>query len=157
MKLRDDIQAKVNLTASAHGLDKNLLTAIIQTESAGNPWAVRYEPNWKYFFKPEVAYLKAKTSLDTERTLQACSWGLVQIMGSVARELGYTEELPKLCQEDVNILYGAKKLASLSKKHQGNDLIASYNAGQPRIMSNGKYFNQAYVDKVNAFLKILKG
>ena len=34
--------------------------------------------------------------------------------------------------------------------------IASYNAGIPRFMANGKYMNQHYVDKVNAYLKLLR-
>lgn len=126
------------------------------TESSGNPWAVRFEPNWKYFYK--IEQVPVKTSFETERNLQSCSWGLCQIMGSVARELGYLEELPKLCREDINIIYGTKKLKSLMNKYdKPNDIIAAYNAGIPKFMSNGKYFNQTYVDRVNAYLKIIRG
>lgn len=158
VKLSDSIVAHVHLISKTEGVDPDLVKAIICKESAGNPWAVRYEPNWKYFTEVQNHALKTRISLDTERTCQAMSWGLMQIMGSVARELLYEGDLTKLLQEDLNIKYGAKKLRILLKKYaKPNDAIAAYNAGIPKFMTNGKYFNQPYVDGVNAFLNIIRG
>jgi soluble lytic murein transglycosylase-like protein len=54
----------------------------------------------------------------------------MQVMGSVARELGYTQELPKLCQLETGLIYGCKKLAECLKKHPAlPDALAAYNAG----------------------------
>jgi hypothetical protein len=41
--------------------------------------------------------------------------------------------------------------------NQGLDaVIASYNAGSPRLNSKGKFYNQGYVDKVKEYLKKIK-
>jgi hypothetical protein len=158
MKLTDSIEAQINLICTAEGVDRDLVKAIVMTESAGNTWAVRYEPHWKYFTEVQNHATKARISYETERTCQAMSWGLMQIMGSVCRELLYDGDLTKLCQEDIGLKYGIKKLKTLLKKYvKQDDAIAAYNAGIPKLRADGKYMNQPYVDGVNAFLKIIKG
>ena len=78
-----------------------------------------------------------------------------QIMGGVARELGFAGYLPELCDPAVGLEYSCRHLKRYYTKY-GNwpDTIASYNAGSPRKI--GEIFvNQSYVDKVqtawNAF------
>lgn len=158
MKLSESIEAHISLICKTEGVDRDLVKAIVMKESAGNTWAVRYEPAWKYFADVQNHALKTRISFETERTCQAMSWGLMQVMGSVCRELLYEGDLTKLCQEDIGLTYGIRKLRTLLKKHMiQNDAIAAYNSGFPRLRADGKYMNQAYVDGVNAFLKIIKG
>lgn len=158
MKLSESIEAHINLICTTEGVDRDLVKAIVMTESAGNTWAVRFEPAWKYFADVQNHATKSRVSFETERNCQAMSWGLMQIMGAVARELLYDGDLTKLCQEDVGLKYGIKKLRILLRKYTNtNDAIAAYNAGIPKLRADGKYMNQHYVDKVNAFLKIIRG
>lgn len=135
--------------ADLAGVDARLACAIAEVESAGDPLAVRFETHWKYYFDvPQFAF-RCRVSQDTERTLQSCSWGLMQVMGSVARELGFLESLIKLSDPRIGAKYGCMKLAQCLKKwpKKLDDAIAAYNAGSPRVFE-GRYVNQAYVDKV---------
>ncbi len=75
----------------------------------------------------------------------------MQVMGSVARELGYLGPLQKLCVEQWGILYGCLQLKRLMHRYtELDDVIASYNAGSPIRVASGRYKNQSYVDAVNA-------
>ena len=66
---------------------------IAQTESAGNKWAIRFEPG----FHPSTLNVKrcidcaapATMSFATAETLCASSWSLYQIMGENVYDLGY--------------------------------------------------------------------
>jgi hypothetical protein len=138
-------------------IDPVMVEAIVMTESGGLPHKVRFEPAWKYLYKVDEFAKSLNITADTERTLQSCSWGLMQIMGSVARENGFTKDMPILCEVESKLFYGCKKLKSFMNKYPIQaDAIASYNAGSPRMMANGKYFNQAYVDKVTRQMMIIK-
>lgn len=135
-----------------YNIDPKLVMAFCKVESSWNTWATRYEPLWKYTTAVNNFADSAKTSIPTEIVHQSTSWGLMQVMGSVARELGFTESLPMLCNPEFGILFGIKQLSRLQKYEISggqNDWIASYNAGSPRKKSNGKYENQDYVDKLN--------
>jgi soluble lytic murein transglycosylase-like protein len=139
-------------------IDPDLVEAIVMTESAGLPMKVRYEPTWKYLYKVDEFAKSLTITPDTEKVLQSCSWGLMQIMGSVAREVGFVKDMPVLCEVEVNLFYGCKKLKSFINKYPiQTDAIASYNAGFPKVMANGKYFNQTYVDKVTKHMLTIKG
>lgn len=158
MKLSDHIEAQINLICTTEGVNRDLVKAIVMTESAGNTWAVRFEPAWKYFTEVQSHATKSRVSFETERTCQAMSWGLMQVMGAVCRELNFDGNLTMLCQEDIGLKYGVKKLKTLLKKYPiQNDAVAAYNAGIPKHQANGNYMNQHYVDKVNAFIKIIRG
>jgi soluble lytic murein transglycosylase-like protein len=79
-----DLIALARSTAEAHQLDAALVCAICEQESAWNPWAIRYEPA---FFAHYVApQLSAGQISSTEAQARAFSWGLMQVMGQVARE-----------------------------------------------------------------------
>ena len=82
--------------AAAHGLEPALVCALIEQESAWNPWAVRYEPG---FLSRYVAPLYTAGKLSaTEAYTRSMSWGLMQVMGQVAREFGFEESsLAELC------------------------------------------------------------
>src|SRR5437879_6922488 len=72
--------------AGAHSLDPALVCAVIEQESSWNPWAMRYEPA---FFAKYVAPLYTNNKVSaTEAYARGFSWGLMQVMGQVAREFG---------------------------------------------------------------------
>lgn len=143
----------INQCAAAHGLDPDLIAAFIMTESSGNPGATRFEPKWRYFYRPEAM---EPEEADSEKVKQATSWGLMQVMGSVARELGYQGDLVDLAQPQIGLEYGCLKLATLMHKYALHDAISSYNAGSPRQDGTGNYVNQKYVNTVLGYLDELK-
>lgn len=143
--------------ATEVGVDPHLAQAITLVESSGVQWVCRFEPAWKYFCEVEKNALALGISFETERNHQATSWGLMQVMGSVAREFQFTGHLTMLCVPEIGARLGCKKLLSLVRRYNDeNDVIASYNAGSPKRGSDGKYVNQAYVGKVADILKGLR-
>ena len=91
--------------ALQYDLDQKLVCAICEHESSWNPWAVRYEPAFEKKYDPTVGI-----SL-TEHMGRAFSYGLMQIMGETARELGFTEPyLTELCDPSTGLEFGCRKL-----------------------------------------------
>lgn len=136
---------------------KNILAAIIQTESSNNRYAIRFEPHYKYLFKTKEHARDNGITEATETIFQMTSFGLTQIMGAVARELGLKGPIFQLLDEKTNIEYCAKLLKRLASKHkERDDIIAAYNAGSPIKDLKGLYKNQSYVDKVNLYLSAIE-
>lgn len=153
--MRSDLVAQIHIIANGEKVPADLLCGIIEQESAGNTWAVRYEARWQWFLEPQKFATLNKISYSTERTLQQCSWGLAQTMGSVARELGYMGPLQRLCDPELGILYGAKKIRQLLEKYGHNDEIAisCYNQGYPYKDDLGRFVNHDYVSNVLTYRK----
>jgi soluble lytic murein transglycosylase-like protein len=105
--------------AAAHDLDPALVCAVIEQESAWNPWAVRYEPG---FLSRYVAPLYTAGKLSaTEAYTRAMSWGLMQVMGQVAREFGFAgESLPELCDPATGVEFGCRVLAKRMARARGD-------------------------------------
>lgn len=152
--MSDPIPLYVDRAARQHGLPIALVRAVVEVESGGNPLSIRYEPG---FFDRYVRDLKISPvypcSLQTERVARATSWGLMQIMGQKARELGYADPyLSRLCEPDFGLEYGCRFLAALAKLHLDRlgyaGVAAAYNAGSPRKNPDGTYVNQPYVEKI---------
>lgn len=144
-----DFKPLISQICAKQVLDAALLEAFCWTESNMDPFAVRYESNWKYLFQVDENARELKISQDTEKHLQMFSYGLGQVMGSVARELGFKGSLLKMADPVIGLEFSAKKLKSLTKKYtKMNDVIASYNAGSTRFNVEGAYINQDYVNKV---------
>jgi|JI7StandDraft_1071085.scaffolds.fasta_scaffold17611_6 soluble lytic murein transglycosylase-like protein len=140
-------------SAESFRLDANLIEAVIMVESSGNPNAVRFEPLWRYFNHPSVWAEKLGISRAEEEMLQATSFGLMQVMGGTARDLGFTDDLNMLKNPEIGVFYGCKKLSQLQKKYEQEDqVISAYNQGNAR-MRNGMFVNQRYVDKVYTILR----
>lgn len=116
-------------------LDPAIVCAVIEQESNWNLYAIRYEDA---FFQRYVAPIGLSP---TEGRARAFSWGLMQVMGQTARELGFKADIPQLCDPLFGILYGCKKLA-LCFKATGDARAAllRYNGGS----------NPAYPDQVLA-------
>ena len=95
----------------------------------------------------------------TEVIHQKISWGLMQIMGATARERGFRGWLTELCDPQVNLEWGCKHLRWMIDHNNAyglpdyrikpEDLAAAWNGGT-RIVIDGKYKNQSYVDRVVA-------
>jgi soluble lytic murein transglycosylase-like protein len=82
--MRAGLIALARATAEAHQLDAALVCAICEQESAWNPWAIRYEPAFfAHYIAPQLSAGKISV---TEAQARAFSWGLMQVMGQVARE-----------------------------------------------------------------------
>ena len=127
---------------------QHLVFCIIHQESGFDSNITRYEPDWIYYIDVPIFAKSLDITDPTERVHQGTSWGLMQIMGSVAREFGYKDHLVTLIAPKINIEYGFKKLNKLLKKYTDiKDAISAYNMGHPRKV-NGLYINQQYVDNI---------
>lgn len=146
---RPKAEALIKNIAEFNGVDSDLAISIAEVESHFDELACRFEVNWKYLSAVESYARESGISQDTERNLQMCSWGMMQVMGSVARELGHRVNLLTLTRPEVGVRFGCLKLKELTKKYGSVEaVVAAYNAGIPKKMPDGSYFNQTYVNKV---------
>ena len=137
--LNPECQARakqVSPYAAKYGIDTALLCAVIEQESGWQWWATRYEPLFyaRYIHDIDLPMVEARD--------RATSWGYMQIMGEVARELGYTGALPDLRIPENGLEFGCKKLSRCLAQCSGDVRCAllKYNGGS-RI---------AYADEVLA-------
>ncbi len=156
---KEDIDRVAAKNAEKHEIEVELILAFIQVESNFNPYAHRFEAHWRYAL-PEDQQRKFAAlcgiTLTTENVDECTSFGLMQVMGSVARELGYVSNLLHLCEPEIGIHYGCLKLGlNLKKYPQMTDAVSAYNQGSPR-MAAGQYANQDYVDKIMSVYERLK-
>jgi soluble lytic murein transglycosylase-like protein len=106
--------------AEAHALWPELVCAIVEQESAWNPWALRYEPAfYERYIAPQIA--RGAIPDVTESRARAFSWGLMQVMGQVAREHGFVEaSLASLCAPAVGLEVGCRVFAAKLGVAEGN-------------------------------------
>jgi soluble lytic murein transglycosylase-like protein len=116
--------------AAQHVLDPSLVCAIVEQESAWNPWAIRYEPT---FFAKYVAPLYTNNKISSsEAYARGFSWGLMQVMGQVAREVGYTEPfLSSLCDPADALEIGCRVLRKKFESAAGDTVrtLLAWNGG----------------------------
>ena len=94
-------------TASRRSLHAALVCAMIEQESAWDPHAMRYEPGFRLRY---VAPLRLPPSEEIARSI---SWGLMQVMGQVAREHEFTGKfLSALCDPAMGIEMGCRVFAA---------------------------------------------
>lgn len=135
-----EIQRIINEKSDLYGIPSWLISAVIMTESDGDPWAMRFEPGFLKTYVPAIPHTFG-ASKETERTMRATSFGLMQIMGQVAREFNCTFPfLSELCLPENGIEFGCRKLKSLRNlhfdRHGWPGVVAAYNAGSPRFVSH---------------------
>jgi soluble lytic murein transglycosylase-like protein len=132
-------------TARKHSLDPALVCAVIEQESAWNPWAMRYEPAFAKYIASLFTNNKVSAS---EAYARGFSWGLMQVMGQVARENGFSDRfLSGLCDPSVGIEFGCRvlrKKIDLAKGDTLEGLLAwngrgNPNYGQEVLARRGKY------------------
>lgn len=123
--------------AKKTGISPNLIAAVIHQESAGNIYAVRYEPG---FFDRYVktrtkdtlqGFVPSMCTLETEKRLRATSFGLVQMMGQVARERGFRGQfLSEIIDPETNVRLGTEFLQTLLLKYDSTEAaLLRWNGG----------------------------
>jgi hypothetical protein len=94
-------------TASRNGLDAAIVCAVVEQESAWDCRAMRYESAFR------AKYVSPLGLSPTEEIARSISWGLMQVMGQVAREHGFTERfLSALCEPEAGIAVGCTVFAA---------------------------------------------
>lgn len=157
----------INRYARFYNIDAVFLAAVVKIESGGNPNAVRFEPNYQYTSMIRQLADAIECSPATMEVMQKTSWGLMQVMGSVAFELGLAAEKDfnnrwptSLLIPERGMTYGCMHLKKKINAY-GNDVdtvYAAYNAGSPRMTESGGFFvNQTHVNKFRQFYNALGG
>ncbi len=146
-----------------HGIPAGLLAGFAFTESGFEEYAWNPEPHYRYlwdvrknapFRKLSEAERKSEVpppdfpvlggDRDQEWWAQQASWGLFQVMGAVAREVGFKAKfLPSLMNPMTNFTIACLFLGKLRTRFvEWPRVISAYNAGTPTPT------NQEYVNKV---------
>ena len=111
-----DLLALARATAAKHALDPALVCAVVEQESAWDAHAIRYEPGFR------SRYVAPLGLPPTEEVARSISWGLMQVMGQVAREHGFAGKfLSALCDPATGLDIGCAALAS-KLSAAGNDV-----------------------------------
>lgn len=141
-------RAEVHAIASRHRLDPDVVTAVCLVESSGRTAAYRHEPA---FF---LRYMAGKLEWEGENPDRvSASYGLMQVLYVVARELGYPRSEPPegLFVPTCGLEYGCRAFADRMAWAKGDlkAALAAYNGGKSRDNAPGVEVkrNQRYVDK----------
>jgi soluble lytic murein transglycosylase-like protein len=121
-----EIVALARTIASQHGFDPALVCAVIEQESAWDAHAIRYEPAFR------ARYVAPLELPPTEEIARSISWGLLQVMGQVAREHGFQRPfLSALCDPSPGLTIGCIVLAAKLAAAGGNvpRALALWNGG----------------------------
>jgi soluble lytic murein transglycosylase-like protein len=106
--------------ASAQSLWPELVCAVVEEESAWDRWALRYEPAF-YARYVEPRLVRGAIADESEARARAFSWGLMQVMGQVAREHGFAgASLAALCDPATSLEIGCRVLAAKIVAADGN-------------------------------------
>lgn len=114
--------------AQRHNLDADIFCAQVERESSWNPLAVRYEPAFR------DRYVAPKHLELSEEIARSHSYGLLQVMGEVAREFGYAGQLAGLFDPELGLEWGARVVAHKIAVNGGNverGLLAYNGGGNP--------------------------
>ena len=123
------------IASNVHKLDPELVAAIVMTESSGNKYAIRYEPAFLVrYVEPTMddSRFASCGHRITEKISRATSWGLMQVMGLVARENGFKGKfLSQLCNPKIGLDMGCFHFAKLLRRHDGDNIrgLLAYNGG----------------------------
>lgn len=124
-----DLINQAKAAALAAKLDPALVCAVCEQESGWNPLAIRYEPAF------HNAYIVKLRLPSTEDISRAISWGLMQLMGETARELGFKGAfLSELTDPVVGLTWGCEKLKrGLSLSGHVTPALQIYNGGSNKL------------------------
>jgi soluble lytic murein transglycosylase-like protein len=121
--------------AKQMGLDPALVCAVVEQESNWNLWAIRAEKGFETRYVDPLGLNNM-----TEVFGRSMSWGLMQLMGEVARELGFTGPyLSQLCDPAIGLFWGCKKLRECFDVHPNDNekALLRWNGG-----GNPNYANE---------------
>jgi len=139
-------------TCRTFKLEPTVIVAQVQVESGGDTYAWNPEPRYHWLWdvkqnKPFRAVTLNEMASETppkdfpclagdpdqEWWAQQCSWGLLQVMGALAREMGFKGVyLTELCDPVVGLTLGCKHLSELLAWAKGDieQALAAYNGGK---------------------------
>lgn len=122
--------------ALSHQLPGELVCAIVEQESSWRTDVTRYEPAF------QVRYVDKMNLPADEARARSTSWGLMQLMGEVARELGFKDEISTLLQPAVGLEWGCRHFANKLRQAGGDvhTALLKWNGGG----------NPNYADEVEA-------
>lgn len=168
--------AEIERVAATHGVDPNVIEAMVWQESGGDEFAWNPEPRYRYFWdvKQQGPFRSVTASemaakfppkdfpvfggdRDQEWWAQQASWGLLQIMGAVAREQGFRGVyLVELSQPTLNLDIGCRFFAALLKWAKGDTwkAVAAYNGGRGNWRGGAP---QSHVTKVQRWYERVSG
>jgi soluble lytic murein transglycosylase-like protein len=107
LPLKTELIDLARSTATRHSLDAALVCAIVEQESAWDPHAIRYEAAFR------TRYVAPLGLPATEEVARSISWGLMQVMGQVAREHGFAgKSLAALVDPSTGLAFGCAVLAA---------------------------------------------
>jgi soluble lytic murein transglycosylase-like protein len=146
------IQSLIEEAAKAAGLLPALVAALVDVESEGYTYAYNPEPRYRYLWDvkkntpfraltadeiasetPPADFPTLYGDRDQEWWAQQASFGLMQVMGAVAREEGFTSRsLLELCDPAAGLLVGCRHLRRLVLWADGHleYALGAYNAGK---------------------------
>jgi soluble lytic murein transglycosylase-like protein len=115
-----ELVALAHDAANAQSLWPELVCAIVEQESAWDRWAFRYEPGfYARYVQPQLA--RGAITDEGEARARAFSWGLMQVMGQVAREQGFAGgSLAALCDPTTCLAVGCRILVAKIAAAEGN-------------------------------------
>lgn len=144
--------SQIEIAARAHKLKPELVGAVVLQESDAQPFAFNPEPRYRWFWDvkqrkpfrtvsgvelakkfPPADFPTIAGDRDQEWWAQQASWGLMQVMGAVAREHGCRVPfLPELTDVALNLEIGCRHLAGLMAWAEGkkDKALAAYNGGR---------------------------
>ena len=112
---KTDLVLAAKTVAQQHSLDPALVCAVAEQESAWEPLSIRYEPGFR------LRYVAPLGLPPTEEIARSVSWGLMQVMGQVAREYGFTGAfLSALCEPTIGLTIGCIVLAAKMSQANGD-------------------------------------
>ena len=129
--------------AKEKGLEQALVCAVIEQESDWDPWVPRYEPAF------DRRYLVPMHLRPTSEVLRAMSWGLMQVMGETAVEVGLEECPTHLIEPAIGLEVGCAVLARDFRDAGGHarEALLRWNGGRDSL----------YPDQVMARIKLYQG
>jgi soluble lytic murein transglycosylase-like protein len=161
--MRDKYLAIIDDKAKQYGVDSALVKAIVEVESSWVETAFRFEKSLyeKYIQKPDSFKVVPPETIDTTLILLSSSIGLMQLLGSTARSIGFNQRLSSLFNPEVNIDVGCRYLAMLWKNYYSKygikGVISAYNGGKPLVKDDWTFVNQDYIDKILLAMKQYSG
>lgn len=154
-------RAEIEAAAAAHGLDPDIVQAVVEQESNGWASAFRYEPAfWTRYLAKNPAY-----AARNPREVSA-SYGLCQVMYPTAVEHGFAGQPWELFAPTVSLEFGCRVLAALmtwarslytglateERTRVTQSALAAYNGGKTGNAPNSPLRNREYADQVLARL-----
>lgn len=124
-----ELLALARQKAIAWQIQPDIVFALIDRESEWDTYDIRFEPKFlSKYIAPQ--YTAGKLSA-TEAYGRSFSWGLMQIMGETAREIGYEGPLAALTDPATGIEWGCRRLNGLLSRAKGdiNAALQHYNGG----------------------------